>query len=462
MVGLSETYFAAFYIAVGMSEFGVGLLATLPYLFGSALQLLAPWGVKRIGSYRVWTICTAATQGLSLLLLSLLTFLGQINFFTLLVVASLYWASGLATGPAWNTWIEFVVPKKIRARYFSVRMRICQLCLLTAIATSGLLLKSSSSSDQHLFVFVCMFSIAGFLRLLSSTALSRQIERRHWLASHTAAAQISGEGPDVGRLIRSTLPFFAAMQFAVYVSGPFFAPFMLKNMGYGYLSYMSLLLLGYFGRVLVMPLAGRLAKTVGPVRLMLCGTLGIIPMSMLWIFHDSYAMLCVIQTASGAAWGCYELAMSLVFIERIPGHHRMRVLSWFNTFNGLAMVSGSVLGGALIHAWGSTTGAFLFVFVLSGIVRIGALYWFPFEMLSEPVKESASSGRPWQVSSPMLNGRSMVRPFYIPEAQTKPELPQLETIKQKSELCLAPTEPPQRLLPAIEISSACVTNQLVR
>lgn len=414
MVGLSETYFAAFYVAVGMTEFGVGMLATIPYLLGSALQLLTPWGVRHVKSFRVWTIATAATQGLSLLTLACLTWWGRVDFFTLLAVATIYWASGLATGPAWNTWIEFVVPKKVRARYFSVRMRICQLCLLASISLSGFLLKWSVGQTSQLLVFVAMFAMAGVLRLLSSNALSQQVEHRQWLASHLLASQDPQNGPDLGRLIQTTLPFFAVMQFAVYISGPYFAPFMLKNLELGYLQYMVLILLGYLGRVLALPWAGRIAKQRGPVRLMLWGALGIVPMSSLWLFHGSFWVLCAIQTCSGAAWGCYELAMSLVFIERIPGHHRMRVLSWFNTFNGLAMVAGSVLGGMILSFLGNTTAAFMTAFLLSGVARLVALRWFPFTLLRDDVPASTCAGQPWQVATPLPNGRAIVRPFYIP------------------------------------------------
>ncbi|MEZ6095942.1 MAG: MFS transporter [Pirellulaceae bacterium] len=417
MVGLSETYFSAFYIAVGMAEFEVGLLASVPYLLGSMLQLLTPWGVRKVGSYRVWTIWTAAIQGSSLLLLSLFTLMGWIHFYSFLMIAGIYWASGLATSPAWNTWIEFVVPRKVRARYFSVRMRIRQLSLLIAIAAAGFTLRGAGEPQQQLFVFAGMFAVAGIMRLMSSNALSHQIEHNHWLRHNLQAASQTSDGTDIGKLISSTLPFFAAMQFAVYISGPYFAPFMLRNLELSYLQYMGLVLLGYFGRVLAMPFAGKFAKEAGPGKLMLIGALGIIPMSSLWWFHSATWPLYVIQTCSGAAWGCYELAMSLVFIERIPGHHRMRVLSWFNTFNGIAMVGGSVLGGLLIREFERTTGAFMFVFTLSGIARIAAMVWFPYWLLKVNLPTDNMVGQPVQVSAPMLNGRTIVRPFHIPEPE---------------------------------------------
>jgi MFS family permease len=173
------------------------------------------------------------------------------------------------------------------------------------------------------------------------------------------------------------------MQFAVYISGPYFVPFMLKNLELGYMYYMVLILAGYMGRVLAMPYAALAVKRLGTTRLMLFGAIGIIPMSALWILHQSFWGLVAIQLASGAAWGCYELGMSLSFIEKIPGHHRMRVLSLFNTFNGLAMVGGSVCGGLLLQYLNMSTFAFMTVFALSGVFRAAAMIWFPYPLLEQ-------------------------------------------------------------------------------
>jgi MFS family permease len=239
------------------------------------------------------------------------------------------------------------------------------------------------------------------------------------LAENVASSLRIGEGPDVGQLLKSVLPFFIAMQFAVYVSGPYFAPFMLKIMGLDYAQFMVLILLGFFGRVLILPWSGRIAQKFGPGKLMLWGAMGIVPMSTLWLGYHSFWWLCLIQLASGATWACYELAMSLVFIERIPSHHRVRVLSWFNTFNGLAMVGGAMLGGLILTQMENSVAGFLTLFLLSGIFRIVAFYWFPFGLVG--IKSAVEMPRAIasQMSSPLLNGRSILRPFFVTSTNRK-------------------------------------------
>jgi hypothetical protein len=64
MVGVGETYLVPFALALGIAAGQASLLATLPILAGSLLQLVAPLGVRRLGSYRRWVVGCAALQAL--------------------------------------------------------------------------------------------------------------------------------------------------------------------------------------------------------------------------------------------------------------------------------------------------------------------------------------------------------------------------------------------------------------
>ncbi len=418
MVGLGETYFGAFFIAAGIGNFSIGLLATLPILLGSVLQMITPWGIRRLGSYRAWAVLGAGLQAASLLVLAGLCWMQQTGFWTILTVMVLYWGSSMAVGPAWNTWMEFVIPRAIRTRFLSSRMRICQFCLLVAVCAGGLLLRNA---DQALMVFAGLFLAAGMLRLISSTLLGKHTEQPHWLANHQQLALQAGADSGLGASIRQTVPFFVAIQFAVYISGPFFTPFMLRGKGMDYGAFMLLIVLGYAGRVLTLHWASEVARRWGPGRLLWLGTLGLIPLSGLWVFHHWYLALVLIQLIGGVAWGFYELAVSLVFIERIPGHLRARVLSVFGVMNGLAMVGGSLIGGWIVFAMGSSLNGFLMVFVLSSVVRCCALGLFPRAIFDQAAPQRISIAENLGVATPHVNGRPLVRPFTILPDANRPE-----------------------------------------
>src|SRR5689334_23383260 len=56
MIGLGETYFAAFALALGTGETFAGLVATLPMLAGAAIQLGTPRFLAKQRSYKKWVI----------------------------------------------------------------------------------------------------------------------------------------------------------------------------------------------------------------------------------------------------------------------------------------------------------------------------------------------------------------------------------------------------------------------
>src|SRR5438552_13040923 len=56
MVGIGETYFPAFVLALGMGEIAAGLIASVPLLVGAVLQMVSPSAVVWLGSNRRWVV----------------------------------------------------------------------------------------------------------------------------------------------------------------------------------------------------------------------------------------------------------------------------------------------------------------------------------------------------------------------------------------------------------------------
>src|SRR5262245_39754045 len=125
MVGIGETYFAAFALALGSGETVAGLIATLPMLAGASLQLATPWFLQRARSFKKWVVVCASLQAAALFFMPIAAwFSGKAAAAWVFVAASMYWAASQATGPAWNTWIEEIVPRRLRARFFACRARV--------------------------------------------------------------------------------------------------------------------------------------------------------------------------------------------------------------------------------------------------------------------------------------------------------------------------------------------------
>lgn len=382
MVGMGETYLAAFALALGLGGTAAGLVATVPMLAGALMQLAGPWAVGWLGSHKRWVVLCASCQGASLALAPLaLLGMGSAVFagFFVFLAATLYWACGLATGPAWNTWMEQVIPHRVRTHYFAGRVRLSQFCLLVGFAGGGLLLQAGSFADARtlsgfaswtMAAFVTLFVTAAACRLLSASFLARQ--------SDPTTGPLDDERVRIVEWIRRLrrdagarlVVYLLAMQVAVQISGPFFTPYMLSKLEMTYFDYMSLLGIAFCGKVISLRLWGRLAQRWGARALLWIGGLGIIPVSGLWVFSGDYWFLALVQVISGLAWAAYELAFLLMFFETIPRRERTGVLTIYNLGNATALVFGAAIGAVLLQAMNESVAAYLALFGISSLARL--------------------------------------------------------------------------------------------
>jgi MFS family permease len=392
MVGLGETYLPAFVLSRNMGDLTVALIATVPILLGSILQLAAPWILERVRSYRRFAVGAAVLQSASLLALVVMALTPHVPAWAVFIPATFYWASGLSIGPAWNTWAEQIVPRRIRPGFFARRSRLCHVGVLAGLVTGGLLLRSAETSSGIMSVFAVLFGVGAAGRFVSAAMLSRLSESRDELRRVISLRATSGVRTAVGlqsrvsgwiRSLRNPGPigkfvfFLMAVQTGVHISGPYFTPFMLRTLEMTWVQYMSLLSLGFIGKMISLPWAGRFANRHGADRLLLIGSLGVVPMSGLWVINQSMPFLVVVQILSGMMWGCYELAMLLQFFRQIPSQERVRILTLYNLGNSAAMVAGSLIGAAILKSLGSNHSAYLTVFIASTVFRAAALLLLP-------------------------------------------------------------------------------------
>jgi MFS family permease len=413
MVGIGETYFAAFALAIGTGRTFAGIIATMPMLAGAFLQLATPWAVQRFGSHKHWVVACASTQAASLLLMPLaLLFVGPEHFSGALgpdaaptygpalwvfLAATIYWGAGLMTSPARNTWIDEIIPKRVRTKYFACRQRISQTLTLVGFIVGGIALQSGKSGGWLLPAFVGIFLVASACRFLSAGFLSQQsepsrgrvVERRISLRQMLAQTRSETSG--------TLVVYLLAVQTAVQISGPYFTPYMLSVEKMSYFNYMLLVGVGFLGKVIALPLWGRVAQTAGPRRLLWIGGAAIVPIASLWCFGGCFeswsvrlpidlyvtsfqwdfdgkiAYYTAVQLLSGITWAAYELAMMLMFFEAIPRQDRTSVLTFYNFGNAAAMVVGGLIGATILQCGSESQAAFLTLFAVSSLMRLSTL-----------------------------------------------------------------------------------------
>ncbi len=373
MIGVGETYLQAFVLAIGMGEVFAALIATVPQLTGSLLQLVSPFAIRRLGSHRLWVVTCSGLQALCFVPLILAALAGTISQPAVLMVASLYWATSLGTGPAWNTWQGTIIPRHIRAKFFARRAKLCQITTLIGFLIGGFALKVGQATGNDVPVFAALFATALVCRVISTTCLALQSEP-YPIPPEMKFLSLGEQWHRFSRGSSGRLLVFAVvMQVGVFIAGPFFVPYMLKELKFQYHHYAVLIGMSYFAKFVTLPWWGRLAHITGAHRLLWIGAVGLVPLAAGWTISDNYYWLLVLQLIAGAAWAAYELALVLLFFETIPESERTSLLTLYNVANSLALAVGSLIGAAILNGLGVSANSYLWVFGASTAGRFVTL-----------------------------------------------------------------------------------------
>jgi MFS family permease len=445
MVGLGESLFAAYALALGSGEAVAGLVATVPMLTGAGLQLIAPRGVAWLGSQQKWVVGASALQAISLLLMPFAALAtGSLATLWVFVAATLYHAGVMSGGPVWNTWIDGIIPRRVRTHFLACRSRVAQFCTMLGFLVGGIALQVaasrgevtygpasygslvrampmiSSAAATVLATFCAIFLVAALCRFASVFFLTQHREQHPVKPEFYRVSPRKLFGSDGKQLGGRIVLYLLAMQVAVQISGPYFGPFLLGEQKISYISFMTLMAISFLGKVVALPLWGRIARSAGPRRLMWLGGAAIVPISGLWIFAPLFGRLQLtlplslvgggnfvlsaetiyisgIQLLSGIAWAGYELAMVLMFLEAIPKRERTSVLTVYNFGNAAAMVLGGLIGGTLLRILGEDYSAYMVLFGLSSVMRGTTLVCLSRASLAEEIRAGQPATDPLEL-----------------------------------------------------------------
>jgi MFS family permease len=368
MVGCGETFIAPFALAVGLGPVLAGLIATLPILFGAAVQLLAPLAVRTLGTNRGWVVACVGLQAASFLPLAWWAWTGHAHPVALFITVGVYWASGMASSPAWNAWIGTIVPANQRVAFFAQRNRLSQAGVLAGFVAGGATLQIGQRLGHTLEAFAVLFVVAGLARFISMLQLARCDEPEP-PASLAAASDAAAARPLFGSSTGTLLCYLWGMSATAQFAAPYFTPYMLDEMGFSYWAFMIVIATSFLAKSLSLPMLGRIASRIGSVGLLWAGGASVVPLSLLWLVSADLGWLVGVQIVAGVCWAAYELAMTLLFFDAVSNRDRAAVVSAHTFGTAIATVAGAAAGGAVLRALGEDQTAYFAVFAISAALR---------------------------------------------------------------------------------------------
>lgn len=413
-VGLGESYFAAFALAIGTTDTFAGLVSVVPLLIGSMGQTLVPFAVQRLKSYRKWVCIMALLQSFSLLLLANIATLSHVSAALLFFTITFYWITSMATNPAWNSWMGAFVPSGIRIRFFAHRIRLLQLFTLIGILAAGYFLQNTKGRSDHL-AFAILFCLAGFCRLISTIFLFRSHEPQeialniHALSLCTQVKHLRNS--PTGKLFL----YLLTLHFTTNVASPYFAPYMLSELKLNYHQFAILTAALMIAKFMSFPLWKKCAENHSTTKLLSIGVMGIIAIPWLWIGSTNFYLLIFLQVFGGFFWAAHELGTFLIFFEHLEPKTRASFLALFSLLNNCGVVLGSLLGGVCLRTFGENMQGYVTVFIVSGLLRL-----IPLAMISAcldlKTEKSASNIINTRLF-PLING--ILRPNFLQKIRRK-------------------------------------------
>lgn len=379
MVGLGETYIAAFVLFAGYGSFHTGLISVLPLTIGSLLQIPFVRFVSPHISYRVWVTMNCTFQVLALAGLGLFAFAEGFPVLFLYLLVSIYWSSGLIAGVGWNSWMSEYLPNRLRIVFYSKRARVSQLFVFAGILFAGGLLEVSSiDPDQKRYTFAAIFLLAAGFRALSTYQISKQHEvkkskeerRWHWNRQFFSYL-LKDDKPLV-------ISYIFLLHTTVNLAAPFFNPYMLQNLQFSYLQYVVVISSTVIARILFVPAFQRLAYKQGAARTVLIGTIFLASPPALWTLTDSIPVIIGLQFISGIGWGLQDLGFALLVLERFKMAYRPQAFIIINTLSSCGMLIGSLVGGYLLSIGAFSTSSYHLLFAGTTALRllVGAMTLF--------------------------------------------------------------------------------------
>lgn len=373
MLGCGEAYLGPFAVFLSAPDPVIGALATLPLFLGAGAQLVAVRLLDRGPSRRRMAVGLAATQAVTwAAIFGAPLLLPDHAPWLLLAAAMLYFVAGHGLVPVWNSWMGDLVPSGSRGAYFGRHARISSLGAVAALVGAALVLHAGRAHGREWAAFGAIFGVALAARLASAGAFLRMHDA-------PTAAPTDEERFTFWDFIRRTgqsnfakFTFFVALlQGTAFIAGPYFAPFMLRDLGFSYLQFLGSAVVFNLAQILTMHRWGRLCDRIGARRIMRVTAVLIPLVPMPWLISTRWEWIIAAQAFSGVVWGGFNLAAMNFLFDAVSPPKRARCVAYYHLLLNGAMLAGAMAGGALVSRLGEPIFAYPLqtVFLISAVAR---------------------------------------------------------------------------------------------
>ncbi len=351
MFGFGESYIGAFGVFMNATSLQIGLIGSLPLLIGALSQLVSVMLMEGNISRRKLIVRTVICQALVWLLIAALPWVLGVGYgpsWILLLLVIAYFVSGHMAVPVWTSLMGDIVPEKQRGAYFGYRNRLAGIFLISSLVAGGLLLHQAHEYDLTMLAFSAMFCLACIARLCSGYLLTQHSNPEYlW-------------NPDdkftfwqfIRRVKHSNFArfvfFYGFFNFAMFIVGPYFVPYMLRDLKLTYLEFMLVSTVGVGSTFVLMLFWGKFGDRYGNKQVLEICSIGLTFVPALWILAPNAAYLVGVQIIAGFFGAGFQMAQVNFLLDAVSPGKRGRCTAYMWVINSTCIVLGSLVGNWLL------------------------------------------------------------------------------------------------------------------
>lgn len=376
MLGFTQDYFTPFLLLVGATAKHIGMLTGLPSFVASFVQIKSVDFTKQFNSRKKVMAMFVFFQGIMLLPLAAIAFFRKDFIYPFIFIVTIFTCFGALSLPAWSSLMSDLIDKNKRGLYFGWRNKILGFVMIVATFAAGIILTVTKKINPFIG-FAIVFFLAFIFRMASGYFLIRMKDMplEHKKEDEFSFFNFLSRAKESN--FAKFVIFISLMNFAVNFCAPFFSVFMLKDLSFSYLLYITIVGITPVTTYIMITRWGRHADKFGNLKVIQFCSFLIIFVPLLWIINHSPLFLVFAQIFTGFAWAGFNIASSNFIYDAVSPQKRTRCIAYFNALNGTAICLGALIGGFMVEKLPNLFGhKILTLFLISAILRIIIIMFF--------------------------------------------------------------------------------------
>ena len=349
MYGMGENYLSALAVFLGFSAFQISFLNSFPQLIGSILQLFSRNLLRMFKTAKHFVVFLSLAQALLwLILIYIISYNPEFQYLVLWFV--IYFLCNSFIGPAWTSWMGYLVPKRIRGSYYGSRNRTINMFILIAILIGGFVLKKYS--NDLIIGFVVLFIVASLGRFLSTFYLSKKLIPEISDSDNDNNFRFFFDNDITFRY----LIFKILLNFSVMFLGSLFTIYILRTLGLSHFILSICTVTWWLANVFSAKYWGRFSKINGNVRILKIAIIVLTILPVFWILtyylsgYSQILLITLINLVAGFIFSGFSLASFNLVYELVEKKDVVKYTSLLHLGEGGSIFLGSIIAGGIVDS----------------------------------------------------------------------------------------------------------------